>query len=290
MARSRQKPDFTAGVVLSKGQRQLRALELRVKADNLFALQPRPGKMLKTSYHESGQFHAKFGTGAPILPVVDLPSRFLKESAFPLGLRSRQLFTISLENAEGLLQYTGQCYDRRIEIRMPNIDGSLVLQLYVGSTSGQRWVDKTEGYCAATITERSFDGAGYDFLVRLVILSAIPVFHRAVDAEILAAWLEASRDLGIRVIAPFSIPVGIGEFLEFEAHLPDFGGPKGLVFGSTDRDDGHDTRGRLGYAWSDGSSMYKKYDRQLFVDTLNDWGWFGERGRDPSWHTGKPRT
>jgi hypothetical protein len=76
-----------------------------------------------------------------------------------------------------------------------------VLQLHVGSTSGQRWVDEAEAYCAATITERSFNRAGYDFLVRLVIVSATAIFHRIVDPEISAAWLEASRELGIRVIA-----------------------------------------------------------------------------------------
>jgi hypothetical protein len=32
----------------------------------------------------------------------------------------------------------------------------------------------------------------------------------------------------------------------------------------------------------------RRYNRQLFIDTLNDWGWFGEKGAEPPWYTGKP--
>jgi hypothetical protein len=37
------------------------------------------------------------------------------------------------------------------------------------------------------------------------------------------------------------------------------------------------------------SPWYLRYDRALFVDTLNDWGWFGE-GPLPSWYSGEPWT
>ena len=32
---------------------------------------------------------------------------------------------------------------------------------------------------------------------------------------------------------------------------------------------------------------YRAYDRELFIDTLNDWGWYGG-GDPPSWYTGRP--
>ena len=35
------------------------------------------------------------------------------------------------------------------------------------------------------------------------------------------------------------------------------------------------------------SENYLKYDRELFVATLNDWGWFG-RESPPAWFTGEP--
>ena len=53
-------------------------------------------------------------------------------------------------------------------------------------------------------------------------------------------------------------------------------------------DDYHDIRSRLGYYGSNLFPPYRIYDRQLFVDTLNDWGWFGRPGEEPPWYTGKP--
>jgi hypothetical protein len=122
MAQPRSKPDFTAGVVLADEARHCRALELRVQSGNLYAMQPRREKSVKSSYHASGQFHFKIGGSAPITPTIELPPRFIKESAFRLGPERRCLFAISLENAPTLLQYTGQPYDQRIDLTLPKVD------------------------------------------------------------------------------------------------------------------------------------------------------------------------
>jgi hypothetical protein len=42
-----------------------------------------------------------------------------------------------------------------------------------------------------------------------------------------------------------------------------------------------------GYFVSVVSASYENFDRELFVDTLNDWQWFGP-GDPPEWYTGKP--
>ncbi len=242
---------------------------------------------MKSSYRASGQFHFKIGDSAPITPTIELPPRFIKESAFLLGHERRCLFAISLENARTLLQYTGQPYDCRINLKLPNVDGLFVLELYLGSTSGRRLVDETQDYAEATITERSFSGAGYDFCLRLAVVSSRPVYQRMLDEHISRAWLNAGTDLGIRVVAPFAVPVGTGESLLYEAHIVDFGGPKGMVVGLPDRDHIGDIRRGHGYASSDLSANYRQYDRNLFVGTLNDWQWFGQKGEQPSWCTGK---
>ena len=31
---------------------------------------------------------------------------------------------------------------------------------------------------------------------------------------------------------------------------------------------------------------YEPYRRELYIDTLNDWGWFGPSTAEPSWFTG----
>ena len=173
-----------------------------------------------------------------------------------------------------------------IELRLPKIDGLLVLELYLGRNSGRHFVDESDGYVEATITERSFSGAGYDFCVRLAVLSSEPVYRRFIDGQISAAWLEAATDLGIRVVAPFSLATDAGDSVPYEAYLPDFGGSKGMVVGFLDRDDG-DLRKQGGYGSSDLSDAYRRYDRKLFIDTLNDWQWTGEKDGAPSWYTGK---
>ena len=43
----------------------------------------------------------------------------------------------------------------------------------------------------------------------------------------------------------------------------------------------------VGMAVSFLSPTYEVYNRELFIDTLNDWGWRGETD-PPAWYTGRP--
>jgi hypothetical protein len=51
-----------------------------------------------------------------------------------------------------------------------------------------------------------------------------------VDQAISQALLEAAKDLGIRITAPFTVQSD--EPSNYEAHVIDFGGPKGTVVSS----------------------------------------------------------
>jgi hypothetical protein len=106
------------------------------------------------------------------------------------------------------------------------------------------------------------------------------------DIEISHAWTEASADLGIRVVAPFTLTVEGEDTFLYEAHILDFGAPKGTVVRSQTNDSGKNRSS--GYFYSTLYPSYRKYSRQLFIDTLNDWGWFGPKDREPPWYTGKP--
>jgi hypothetical protein len=107
------------------------------------------------------------------------------------------------------------------------------------------------------------------------------------DIEISNAWIQAAADLNIRVVARFSLTPIEGESILFEAHILGFGGPKGLIVGNQGSEFGG-VRKASGYYYSNLYPGYRRYNRQLFIDTLNDCGWFGERGAEPSWYTGKP--
>ena len=107
------------------------------------------------------------------------------------------------------------------------------------------------------------------------------------DRQIVEAWVEAGSELGIRVVAPFKLLSEDGSDRWFEAYVRDFGGPNGTIAGNSNDKLG-DIRQQRGYYVSNLSSSYRKFDRQHFIDTLNDWGWFGERGKEPPWYTGRP--
>jgi hypothetical protein len=111
---------------------------------------------------------------------------------------------------------------------------------------------------------------------------------RPLHGEIMDAWRHAARDLGIRVEIPFTLKMENGDVEFYEGHVLEFGGPKGTVFGIIDLDK-NTTKSRTenGYFASDLSLSYRRYDRQFFIDTLDDWKWFGPEGDQPSWYTGK---
>jgi len=113
--------------------------------------------------------------------------------------------------------------------------------------------------------------------------------NRIVDERISQAWLEAAKDLAIRVVAPIHLRTPAGEEVGFEAHILDFGGSRRTVVGVIG-DESHwgNVRCRLGYYWSSLSPSYRTYKREYFIDTLNDWQWFGEPALQPHWYTGKP--
>ena len=112
----------------------------------------------------------------------------------------------------------------------------------------------------------------------------------SIDQEVVDAWLEAAKDLDIRVTAPFSIITESGEVETYEALVHDFGRPKGTLTGRIvgDRSDPTETRSKAGYFASNLSDSYRRYDREHFIATLDDWQWFGSKDQCPSWYTGKP--
>jgi hypothetical protein len=102
------------------------------------------------------------------------------------------------------------------------------------------------------------------------------------------AWRDAARKLGIRVEIPFSLVSVDGEIEMYEGRVVDFGGPNGIVFRISNDDKVSGKRRKVsGYYWSDLVLTYRTYNRELFVSTLDDWKWFGPKGQEPAWYSGK---
>jgi hypothetical protein len=109
--------------------------------------------------------------------------------------------------------------------------------------------------------------------------------------RIAIAWRRAANDLGIDVVAPFSIELEDHSECEFIALIKGFGTLKGTLICSPEEWDD------LGYCYlaedhgyycSGVYAVYEQYNKDHFIDTLNDWGWFGDESAVPRWY--KPRT
>ena len=113
------------------------------------------------------------------------------------------------------------------------------------------------------------------------------------EAAVVRSWREAADDLGIEVIAPASVTLGSKSF-DALALLPEFGALNGMVlFGRFSATEGLvDPDGRLfreyHYGFSYLAASYETYRRDLFIDTLNDWGWTSNARPAPDWYTGQP--
>lgn len=110
---------------------------------------------------------------------------------------------------------------------------------------------------------------------------------RKLDDAISQAWRDAADDLGTRVIAPFEISTESGEKILYEAFVSDFGGPSGTVVGVLDDPFPDPIREAQGYYTSNLGISYRQYRREFFIDTLNDWKWFGDGKLKPDWYTGE---
>jgi hypothetical protein len=108
------------------------------------------------------------------------------------------------------------------------------------------------------------------------------------NTKISTAWQIAREELGVRVVAPYEARTRSGEVVVCEAYLPDFGSPTGAIVL------GYNGTGVLrtqfdGLWCSVAYEPYEVFDRTLFVETLNDWGWFGPSDNKPNWYGG-PQT
>jgi hypothetical protein len=106
-------------------------------------------------------------------------------------------------------------------------------------------------------------------------------------APMAVAWRRAAEDLRFRFESPFCMQYRGREYW-CSGWLPDFGCPLGVVIaGRNCVEEIFDISDALGY-YSSGLSpyYYETYDRERFMETLNDWGWFGKKEDAPVWFAG----
>ena len=100
------------------------------------------------------------------------------------------------------------------------------------------------------------------------------------------AWEKASKELGIKIQTSFTLTID-GDELNCYLLIEEFGSKKGTVIMSTDDMVDFNKPGKLGYYCSALNPLnYSSYNRDRFVDTLTDWGFYGDKDNVPSWYEG----
>jgi hypothetical protein len=111
----------------------------------------------------------------------------------------------------------------------------------------------------------------------------------ALEMAICKAWRAAEADLGITFTSPFVLVTETGR-CEYLGLVHGFGAKTGalICFRGPEQKVSH-LGGLSSYSVSVLTDSYASYDRNLFMETLNDWQWCGEDVAPP-WYTGQPWT
>jgi hypothetical protein len=109
--------------------------------------------------------------------------------------------------------------------------------------------------------------------------------------RVINAWREAAVDLKIKIQSPFILTTSDGREFKYELLIENFGSDLGTLMCSTQSNIDIKTQKEYGYYCSlVYPDAYSVYERELFIDTLNDWGYFGEDTQKPVWYTGQSWT
>lgn len=106
--------------------------------------------------------------------------------------------------------------------------------------------------------------------------------------QVQEAWRRAASELGFEFVSPHAIEDGERR-TEYHGFIRNFGGPIGTVFIAGESFDVGIGDCALiakqqGYFFSRlNAEVYGTFDREVFVETLTDWGYFGESGVAPEW-------
>jgi len=111
------------------------------------------------------------------------------------------------------------------------------------------------------------------------------------EAKVVAAWHQAAGELGIKFTSPIAVILEDGTHIESLGLVHSFGRRVGtLISVLHEPSEAKRLHGGDDYFTSILGSAYARYERQLFIDTLVDWQFFGSEAERPIWYSGKSWT
>ena len=100
-------------------------------------------------------------------------------------------------------------------------------------------------------------------------------------------WKSAAEDLGIEIVIPFRSSLSNGKEIRGEFLLPQFGRKKGMIITTKFEDIGVSREDLIlehyGYSVLREPRRIEEYNRSIFIEVLQDWGWSEENGSKPEW-------
>lgn len=106
------------------------------------------------------------------------------------------------------------------------------------------------------------------------------------DANLIKAWKKAGKDLGLEIISPFILNTTNGK-VDYPILVKSFGGKHGTIIARHELFFDFPMPKHKDYFISAvNAEYYSDYNRTNFIETLEDWGFFGNSNDVPKWFNG----
>ena len=104
---------------------------------------------------------------------------------------------------------------------------------------------------------------------------------------LLAQWRKVANDLGIEVVGPFEAILVSGARVRVPLLVRCFGGAKGMLvlsdYSLVENQTDEIVQAGYGYSVLSEPDAGEEYDRDVFIEMLGDWGWWGPESERPAW-------
>ena len=107
------------------------------------------------------------------------------------------------------------------------------------------------------------------------------------DAPLINAWKHAAQELGLEIITPYQVDTE-GGMVTYHVLVKHFGRKKGTIVARHELVMDYPIPKHKDYYFSAvNADIYSKYDRVHFIETLEDWGYYGDKTSKPEWYNGQ---
>lgn len=110
--------------------------------------------------------------------------------------------------------------------------------------------------------------------------------HNTLDEPLIKAWKTAAQELGLEIISPVTTNTENGKIC-YPLLIKNFGRKKGTIIARHLLFINHPLPNYQDYYFSAvNADTYSTYNREFFIETLEDWGYYGAKASKPEWYNG----